>query len=100
MAKPLVDERLWAASRPLLPPAKPRRKRYPGRRPLDNRQGLDNDPPPDHERPHSQDTDTQFPHVGSMKEVDDVVTGPYFFAGAVGAKVGGAAGFGASCFAR
>ena len=40
MAKPLVDERLWAALHPLLPPPKPRRPRYPGRKPLDNRQVL------------------------------------------------------------
>ena len=40
MAKPLVDERLWAALHSLLPPPKPRRPRYPGRKPLDNRQVL------------------------------------------------------------
>jgi transposase len=40
MAKPLVDDRLWAVIAPLLPPPKPRRRRYPGRKPLDNRQVL------------------------------------------------------------
>jgi transposase len=40
MAKPLVDERVWAAIRPLRPPPKPRRRRYPGRQPLDHRQVL------------------------------------------------------------
>ncbi len=28
MAKPLVDDALWERIQPLLPPAKPRRKRY------------------------------------------------------------------------
>lgn len=40
MAKPLLDDRLWALIKPLLPPPKPRRKRYPGRKPLDHRQVL------------------------------------------------------------
>lgn len=40
MARSLVDDRLWAVLAPLLPPPKPRRKRYPGRKPLDNRQVL------------------------------------------------------------
>ena len=40
MAKPIVDDRLWVALGPLLPPPKPRRRRYPGRKPLDNRQVL------------------------------------------------------------
>lgn len=37
MAKALVDDDLWALIEPLLPPAKPRRSKYPGRRPLDDR---------------------------------------------------------------
>jgi transposase len=40
MAKPLLDDELWKVIEPLLPPAKPRRKRYPGRKPLDNRKVL------------------------------------------------------------
>lgn len=40
MAKPLVDDRLWALIEPLLPPPKPRRWRYPGRQPLSHRQVL------------------------------------------------------------
>jgi transposase len=40
MAKPLVDDELWSVVEPLLPPAKPRRRRYPGRKPLDRRQVL------------------------------------------------------------
>jgi transposase len=37
MAKPILDDELWALIEPLLPPPKPRRTRYPGRRPLHNR---------------------------------------------------------------
>lgn len=37
MAKPILDDDLWALIEPLLPPPKPRRVRYPGRKPLDNR---------------------------------------------------------------
>ena len=37
MARPILDDDLWALIEPLLPPPKPRRSRYPGRRPLDNR---------------------------------------------------------------
>lgn len=37
MAKPILDDDLWALIEPLLPPPKPRRSRYPGRKPLDNR---------------------------------------------------------------
>lgn len=37
MAKALVDDDLWALIEPLLPPAKPRRSKYPGRKPLDDR---------------------------------------------------------------
>ena len=40
MAKPLVDDVLWDIIQPLLPPPKPRRRRYPGRRPLDDRATL------------------------------------------------------------
>jgi transposase len=40
MAKPLVDDTLWALVQPLLPPAKARRKRHPGRKPIDNRKAL------------------------------------------------------------
>ena len=37
MAKPLVDDELWAVIEPLLPEPKPRRFRHAGRKPLDNR---------------------------------------------------------------
>jgi transposase len=40
MAKPILDDTLWAIIEPLLPAAKPRRFRYPGRKPIDNRQAL------------------------------------------------------------
>ena len=40
MAKPLVDDELWELIQPLLPPPKPRRWRYPGRKPLRDRQVL------------------------------------------------------------
>jgi transposase len=40
MAKPLVSDQLWEAIRPLLPPPKPRRFRYPGRKPVDDRRAL------------------------------------------------------------
>ncbi len=40
MAKPLVDDPLWAVIKPLLPPPKRRRRRYPGRKPLDPRRVL------------------------------------------------------------
>lgn len=40
MAKPLVDDELWAIIEPLLPPAKPRRRRYPGRKRLSDRHTL------------------------------------------------------------
>ena len=40
MAKPLVDDALWAVIEPLLPAPKPRRFRYPGRKPVDNRRAL------------------------------------------------------------
>jgi transposase len=37
MAKSILDDELWALIEALLPPPKPRRSRYPGRKPLDNR---------------------------------------------------------------
>lgn len=37
MAKPILDDELWALIAPLLPPPKPRRAKYPGRKPLDDR---------------------------------------------------------------
>lgn len=37
MARPIIDDDLWAIIRPFLPPPKPRRFRYPGRKPLDDR---------------------------------------------------------------
>ena len=40
MAKPLIDDELWAVIEPLLPAPKPRRFRYPGRKPIDNRRAL------------------------------------------------------------
>jgi transposase len=40
MAKPLLDDELWAVIEPLIPPHKPRRFRYPGRKPLGHREVL------------------------------------------------------------
>lgn len=40
MAKSLLDDNLWHLIEPLLPPPKPRRSRFPGRKPLDNRNVL------------------------------------------------------------
>ncbi len=40
MAKPLVDDELWELIQPLLPPPKPRRWRYPGRKRLRDRPAL------------------------------------------------------------
>ncbi len=40
MAEPLVPDKLWEVVEPLLPPPKPRRARYPGRRPMDRRKVL------------------------------------------------------------
>src|SRR2546421_4069111 len=40
MAKPLVPDGLWEILQPLLPPPKPRRPRYPGRKPIDDRKAL------------------------------------------------------------
>jgi transposase len=39
MAKPIIDDALWGRIAPFLPP-KPRRSRFPGRKPLDNRKAL------------------------------------------------------------
>jgi len=40
MAKPILADALWALIKPILPPAKPRRFRFPGRKPLDDRKVL------------------------------------------------------------
>src|SRR5262245_52812697 len=40
MAKPLVPDELWSLPEPLLPPRKPRRFRFPGRKPLGDRKAL------------------------------------------------------------
>jgi transposase len=40
MAKPLLQDELWQRIEPLLPPPKPRRFRFPGRKPVDNRKAL------------------------------------------------------------
>src|SRR5208283_5603349 len=40
MAKPLLPDELWNRIEPLLPPPKPRRFRYPGRKPIENRKAL------------------------------------------------------------
>lgn len=40
MAKPLLPDALWERIAPLLPPPKPRRFRFPGRKPVDDRQAL------------------------------------------------------------
>jgi transposase len=40
MAKPLLDDALWERIQPLLPPPKPRRFRFPGRKRLDDRKVL------------------------------------------------------------
>ena len=40
MAKPILDNELWEIVEPLLPRPKKRRRRYPGRKPLGNRQAL------------------------------------------------------------
>lgn len=40
MAKPILDDELWELIEPLLPPAKRRRKRYAGRKPITNRRAL------------------------------------------------------------
>ncbi|MGF6813073.1 transposase [Paraburkholderia sp. Clong3] len=40
MAKQIIDDELWTLIEPLLPPARPRRFRYPGRKPGANRAAL------------------------------------------------------------
>ena len=40
MAKPLLPDDLWEVIEPILPPPKPRRFRFPGRRPVDDRTAL------------------------------------------------------------
>ncbi len=40
MAKPILDDALWLHLAPLFPPPKPRRFRYPGRKPISDRQAL------------------------------------------------------------
>ncbi|MFM0287969.1 IS5 family transposase [Paraburkholderia megapolitana] len=40
MARPIVDDELWALIEPLLPPPKPRRFKYPGRKPVLDRAAL------------------------------------------------------------
>ena len=40
MAKAILDESLWILIEPVLPAPKPRRKKYPGRKPISNRQAL------------------------------------------------------------
>ena len=40
MIEELVPDGLWERVAPLLPPPKPRRHRYPGRRPIDDRAAL------------------------------------------------------------
>ncbi|MFO0891992.1 MAG: IS5 family transposase [Isosphaeraceae bacterium] len=40
MSKPLVSDELWSRVEPLLPPEKPRRSRFPGRKPIHPRQLL------------------------------------------------------------
>ena len=40
MARPLIDDELWAVIEPLLPPPKPRRKEHTGRKPADPRRCL------------------------------------------------------------
>jgi transposase len=40
VAKPILDDELWALIEPLLPLPKERRKRYTGRKPVSNRQAL------------------------------------------------------------
>ena len=40
MAKPLLDDDLWTLIEPIFPKPKRRRRRYPGRKPISNRQAL------------------------------------------------------------
>jgi len=40
MGKPIIEDELWTLIEPLLPPAKPRREKNPGRLPISNRAAL------------------------------------------------------------
>src|SRR3954469_12422909 len=40
MARPLLPDELWERIEPLLPPPRPRRSRFPGRKPIDHRKAL------------------------------------------------------------
>ena len=40
MSKAILEESLWILIEPVLPAPKPRRKKYPGRKPISNRQAL------------------------------------------------------------
>lgn len=40
MAKELISDELWKLFEPLLPPPKPRRRRFPGRKPIEPRRAL------------------------------------------------------------
>jgi transposase len=40
MAKPIIDDGLWSLIEPILPKPKPRRFRFPGRKPVGNREAL------------------------------------------------------------
>jgi transposase len=40
VSKQLLDDELWALIEPLLPPPKPRRARFPGRKPIGDREAL------------------------------------------------------------
>ncbi len=40
MARPILDDQLWALIESRLPPLKARRFRFPGRKPISNRQAL------------------------------------------------------------
>ncbi|HDR9024010.1 TPA: IS5 family transposase [Burkholderia vietnamiensis] len=40
MGEPIIDDELWKLIEPLLPPANPRRFKYPGRKPVPNRAAL------------------------------------------------------------
>jgi transposase len=40
MNKPIIDDELWKRIEPLLPQPKPRREKYPGRKPVPDRAAL------------------------------------------------------------
>ena len=40
MAREIVSDELWAKVKPLLPPPRKRRRRHPGRKPIDDRKAL------------------------------------------------------------